>query len=536
MAGQPEVEGQAPVATAGAPWTVLGRDLARWTPPYAWVVTALWIAAIGARAWPLGAPSHDYDEGVYWASLRAMAAGHPLFTSVFSSQPPYFLGGIYPFYLLLDQSLEAGRVAIVLYSLLGVAAIWLAAWALGGRWCGALALALVAFAPRYLVESYTLQAEAPSLAFAALSVALAVCAARQPFGTRRRWLASAAGVALALGVAVKLFDVVALVPVALYLLAPVGPALLDTGGRPRRPERAALTAGLRAAAPDLVWAGGGAAVALALALLPFAGRWPALYDQVIRFHLAAGRVTGQSFADRLGVIFGSGSDLPLLALALALAAVALARRWWLALPPAAWLAGSLILLALQRPLLDHHLALLVPPAALTIAAAVAAAYAEWRAATPAARQGTLDLLARGSAGAALLAALLGAAIGLNGVRHAALAANHTLGPAFILAAATAPDDLVVADDQYLVGLADRDVPPELVDTSFVRVQAGYLSAARLEAAAARPEVRAVVFYSGRFDRVPGFRAWVAAHFVLARTFGPGQALYLKLPHGAPQPA
>jgi hypothetical protein len=140
--------------------------VAQWKPLYAWVVTSLWIVAIACRVWPLGAPAMDYDEGVYWASLRAEAMGHPLFSSVFSSQPPLFLDGLYPFYILFGQSFEAARAAVALYSLLGVAAIWLAAWALGGRWCGALALALLAFEPRYLTESYTLQAEAPALAFA----------------------------------------------------------------------------------------------------------------------------------------------------------------------------------------------------------------------------------------------------------------------------------------------------------------------------------------------------------------------------------
>jgi hypothetical protein len=535
MAGQSEPVEAVPAASVGARWITARRELAQWRPLYAWVVTALWIIAIGCRVWPLGTPAMDYDEGVYWASLRAESMGHPLFSSVFSSQPPLFLDGIYPFYLLFGQSFEAARAAVALYSLLGVAAIWLAAWALGGRWCGALALALLAFEPRYLTQSYTLQAEAPALAFATASVALAIFAVRQPPGRRRGSLAAASGAALMLGVAVKLFAVVAVVPIALVLLAPAGPALLDASGKPRWPSRATLGPALRAAVPDLAWAAAGAALALVLVLLPFAGRWPALYEQVIRFHLAAGQVTHQSLLDRVSVILDSGSDLPVLALGGALAMWALARRWWRVLPPGAWLAGSLLLLLQQQPLFIHHLALLMPPAALTIAVVVALAIEEGSAPTPSERQGERNLLARGAAGAALLVLLLGLGVGLNGVRHAALARNHSLGPAFVLAAATAPDDLVITDEQYVAGLADRNVPPSLVDTSYVRVQAGYLSATQLEAEASSSQVRAVLFYSGRLNRVRGFRAWVAANFVLARTFGPDQALYVKLPHGVPQP-
>jgi 4-amino-4-deoxy-L-arabinose transferase-like glycosyltransferase len=537
MALQGEPTGVAAPATAGGPLLLLGRDLARWRPPYAWVVTALWIAAIGSRAWALGSPSVEYDEGVYWASLRAEALGHPLFTSIFSSQPPLFLNSIYPLYLFFGQTFEAARAAVILYSLVGLAAVWLTAWALCGRWSGALALALLAFVPRYLTESYTLQAEAPALAFATVSVALAVHAVRQSRVRWRGWLAAGSGAALMLGVAVKLFDVVAVVPVALYLLAPAGLALVDATGKPRWPGRAALGSALGVAMPDLARAAGGAVLAAALVLLPFAGRWPALYDQVIQFHLAAGRITQQSLLDRVGVVVGSGGDLPLLALAVALAAWALARRWWRVLPLTAWFVGSLLLLLAQRPLLGHHLALLLPPAALIAAVVVLRAFGER---TSGALPGASprDVVKYGSLGAALLVAALGLSVGLNGVRHAALARDHDSLPAFVLAAATLPDDLVVTDDQYVAGLADRDVPPDLVDTSFVRVQAGYLSAQQLEREADSSRVRAVLFYSGRFDRVPGFRAWIANNprFVLVRTFGPGKWLYIKLPKGAPQPA
>ena len=35
--------------------------------------------------------AHDYDEGVYLCSARSALAGHPLFSEVFSSQPPAVL-------------------------------------------------------------------------------------------------------------------------------------------------------------------------------------------------------------------------------------------------------------------------------------------------------------------------------------------------------------------------------------------------------------------------------------------------------------
>jgi hypothetical protein len=45
----------------------------------------------------------DYDGGVYWQSLRSLAAGHPLFSQVYSSQPPARLLFVFPFYRLSGE-------------------------------------------------------------------------------------------------------------------------------------------------------------------------------------------------------------------------------------------------------------------------------------------------------------------------------------------------------------------------------------------------------------------------------------------------
>jgi hypothetical protein len=96
---------------------------------------------------------------------------------------------------------------------------------------------------------------------------------------------------------------------------------------------------------------------------------------------------------------------------------------------------------------------------------------------------------------------------------------------------TLPQDVVAADDQYVAGLADRSVPPALVDTSQVRIQSGYLTTRRVEDILTRSDARAVLFGSGRFDMLPGFRAWVEANYTKIADFPKGGALYLKVPQG-----
>lgn len=107
--------------------------------------------------------------------------------------------------------------------------------------------------------------------------------------------------------------------------------------------------------------------------------------------------------------------------------------------------------------------------------------------------------------------------------------------AHALRAATRPGEMVVADDQYVAGLAGRTVPAQLVDTSQVRIVASYrqawyrspwsLTAGQVERLMTRAQVRVILFASGRFDLVPGLRAWVDAHFQPVARFGDGRTLY-----------
>jgi hypothetical protein len=41
--------------------------------------------------------------------------------------------------------------------------------------------------------------------------------------------------------------------------------------------------------------------------------------------------------------------------------------------------------------------------------------------------------------------------------------------------------------------------------------------------------RTILFASGRFDQLPGFRAWVEAHFTAVPQVGDGHMLYVKTP-------
>ncbi|MGH2517424.1 MAG: ArnT family glycosyltransferase, partial [Ktedonobacterales bacterium] len=270
---------------------------------------------------------------------------------------------IYPFYRIFGQTLAAARLGIAVWSLAGIVAIYFAGRALGGRWCGLLACLLLAADPLYLHESHTLQAEAPSVALLIVCVAFAAVAMRSG-GRKRRILAALCGVALGLGILTKLWDVVALLPAVVLLTQPVWVTLAYRDGRLRSPRRDALVAGLRRALPDVGLLIAGLLVAFAAVLLPFAGSWGPLYDQVVRFHLAAAGPANLGLRHNIDVLARDGNAYPIALVALASIALAVWRRAWAVAPVLLLLLASLLVLVRQQPLLNHHLALLAPSLAL----------------------------------------------------------------------------------------------------------------------------------------------------------------------------
>lgn len=507
------------------------------------------LVAVGLRLWPIGSYSTDYDEGVYWQSLRALAQGHPLFSQIFSSQPPLFLLSIYPFYVLFGQTLVAARLGVVVYSLVGLFALYYAARALGGRWMGVAACALLAADPLYLKESHTLQAEVPALAFEIACVAFALMATQRT-GRWRRAFACLSGVMLGLGVMTKLVDVVALVPAALYLAQPIYQVFVSDDRQLHWPARQDVRAHARRALPDFGLFAAGAVVTCMLVLLPFAGHWGEFYDQVVRFHVAAGHAVNRGLAYNVKMLLRvrqpgvpSGhllGEYVLIALALVAVVVGIWRRSWQIVPLLLWAGLSLALLLQQQPLFDHHRVLLSPPLVLLGALIIPlTAFRARREAKPLPQptqarlipsSGIARIVATGIAVVTL--ASLGA--GILDVREAAQPIPDTERQiASALRAETLPQDQIVTDDQYIAGLADRTVLPQLVDTSQVRIASGYLTAQQLESIITKADARVILFASGRFDGVPGFRAWVRENYAQVVDFGGGRVLYMKQSSGPP---
>lgn len=501
---------------------VHGRKLS-WQTLLMWaVVLVLFIAAIGMRLYNLGLPfdRDTYDEGVYWQSLRAMSAGHPLYQEIFYSQPPFFLLSVYPFFALFGSTLWSARFGIAMISLVGLVGAFLLGKALGRRSGAVAALLLLVVDPFYLAQSQIIQAEASSVAFTLLAVGLAYLWWQHPEGKWGLCYAALTGITLSLSIMSKLLTVSTLVPVGLLMLARLWQIWRKQPGTSRR--------SLLSIAPGII-----AFLAITfLVLLPFLSTYSNLIRDTITFHTDA----GSRFVSTVDSKLLKMQHLLTSVLALAAlwgAAAALFRQDWRIIPLIAWFFAVLVQLLQLSPLFHHHLISLIPPLiAIAVMGIGGFSYNGSRIGsttkfTKIATSITLVLI--------LVATVLNVAEIQSRYNGEAQYTNSTvvrqdLRVAADLRNAIAADQFVVTDAQFVAALAERNTPPSLVDTSTVRLETGYVTAQQLISQASQPQVHAVLFYSKRFVEMPKalvFHNWVAQHFRLLQTYGPGQELWIN---------
>lgn len=470
--------------------------------------------------WWQGFHWDDYDEGVYLVSARALLHGQPIFSQVFSSQPPLFLAGLAVFLGLAGGAAGAGHLFSLCCALLALAGVGWLCWEIAGRWSAVLGVAVLALSPGFEIAARAVEAEAPMLGLGSLSVAAATRYAR--LGDRR-WLI-AASLLLAAAVLSKLLASALVLPLAVAIvLAALAPGATAAPGARTRAQ--ARTSRARAAPPALIdrnllrRLGADAALAAGCVLGPIILAFALLspsdqYDQVVRFHLRASSafpVSKPPNLDQIGTFFGW--DPGLLALAVVgLAAAALSRRP-LALIPLAWLVATIGSLVRYHPLFIHHLTVILAP--LAALAGLALAFDQ----SPGLglmRRGTVVLLL----GSALVVYGVWLPVSIDHTRHAFVPDRDPAKAAYVgwLTAHSGPDDLVIVDNQTYAVAADRLVPPALTDTSIVRATSGYLPVSSLLVAAADRRVRAVLLTRElRYDpRYAPFRAWLRAHLVHVR--------------------
>jgi hypothetical protein len=507
------------------------------------------VAGVTYSHWgPLGSTAgNDYDEGAYIISAQLLLKGYPLFHSVFSAQPAFFLPSLAAVVRAVGNPVVAGHVYEALFGLSTLVGVLWMAWTAYRPLAGPLAAALLAISPGFLLYAHAVEAEMPMLGLCTLSVA----AAQAYYLTRRRSMAALCGLLLMAGTEMKLLSVVVALPVALLLLGGVRRRRVACGvwrvacGRPRSEHRSPSSAfDLLAFVLCLV-----APALLALAFLSPADQ----LRQVVAFHLAASRVLpldAGANVQALKVFLGYDPGLLLVAIAGAILALLWGRNRYLVLVYTLWFLSTLIFLWRYHPFLQHQFVPLLPPLAL-LGAALAAPVGSRQDAvgrngrihdgrtTGAGLQSNRSVRLRVAIRRLLPTAycLLPtiAYVGLLVARTVPID-RHLFVPSVtpgrdrliaLLDRTTRPGDFVVCDDPMVALGAHRLLPPGLEDPSMVRTSAGYLTAAEAEATTLRYRAAAIVASRPMFVAyLPTYLTWARQHYRQVPSPVPGAQVYL----------
>lgn len=463
----------------------------------------------------------SYDEGVYWQTLRAMSAGYHLYSPTFYSQPPIFLLSIYPIYALFGHTIWSARLGVVVIALLGLVGAFLLGRALRGPLAGLIGLALLMLSPLYLAAAQTLQAEATQVAFSMVAVGFAYLWWKRSAGWQGLCYATLCTLTLALSIFSKLFGAATLVPIGLLALAQCWRII-----RTMQPAQHIQRQQGQGFAPIISLLLGAAVflIATLLILLPFAATLPSFWSEVVTFHTAAKTVSTTIGNRQLIQTFLLHNVITYTALYGTF--VALWRRDWRVVPLLAWLLTLLYLLSQQAPLFPHHFVILVP----ALVGLSIMGFGPFK--------GSLKSFSRVTYATSLICLLLVLAtlfMDVQGdrahylnMRTQAGTTQTSLKVAHDLQEATQPGQFVITDAQFIAGLAQRSTPPELVDTSNVRISTKFVTTQQVIQLASQPRVRAILFYTGRLQNLTGLHNWVSQHFQRTHTYESGQELWVKM--------
>jgi len=493
----------------------------------AWLGNTFWLAAVAIVLLfavhllytGLGGYSDSYDAGVYLESARMMGRGFAPYRQIFVSQPPLWFPLIHFAFRLFGETFLAGQLVTATAGLIAITAVMLITKQLGGSASSILAGTLVTFSPVEFEWSRLINADVPSVALTAVGMVLAARYARKG---RRGWLV-AASVAIVGSILVKLLGLYAVPSLFLFVIARWVHAR-DINRRQR----------LRFIGQDFLIIFG---IFVGITLLTLAlVRSDQVWNQVITFHWAGRKVypsgslsekwralTQLLVGERLLLMLGWLAALCLLGGADGLAILA-------------WPCFALLGLLNQRPLFDHHMVALIPALAAAIGVGagylgfIYALFLRWFS-----RQIRPIRITIGTVSVIAGLAFLGAGAGQAWIeladqqkfRRGSAVPSPDLRAAELVVKNTNPGDMIITDAQGIAFLADRDVPPSLTDTSYLRINSGYLQPQQVIDQAEVFHVRLVLLWSWRLSLMPEVVRWADKRFPHRVDLGSERVLYFQ---------
>lgn len=439
----------------------------------------------------------EYDEGAYLSAAQLINRGYALYADIYATHPPLFFYSLALGLKFSGPPIVTGRLIIILYSALGLISTGLIARLLAGRWAGLLALGLLFLHPRFFLYSKVITGNVPALSVAVLSLWCILVYYRRG---GRGWLI-ASGISMALALAVKLLTLyLAPLPVLLIVLQHIS----------------CSGSGLKAAwkkmvTDSLIW--GTAVVGVFFFIvLPFDKS--ALLDQTVALILKGQEMTA---ADPNWLVISVDLLSPFYLGLTLLALLGLGCLWkqdfrlglWLS----AWLIFTALALLKHAPLWHHFLVVWAFPCAILAGLTLkrlALHLSGWIARKP----------SFSPAGALMLAAalcyivLLPYQLALDQIQLVAPTPPAYQEASRFLERHISEARFVITDEQIIAVASNRLVPPNLTDTSVVRIATGELTAPQLIALTLAYKPQAIVFGNeGRFSGyLPEYLSWVKGRY------------------------
>jgi hypothetical protein len=478
------------------------RKVAQSKVVYGLVLLALVSLLFAWQIRNLGGHKWLYDEAGYIAVPWMVAAGHTLYTEVYSPSPPLFTLSVAAAFRVWGSSVEVARAVIVAYSALGLLAAALLAREIRGRMAGLAALLLLFFSPEYFRLSRVTMSEVPAASLALISLLASLIYWRCG---RRGWLVLS-GLALAASLLVKLVTLFALpLPILAVTLRHFYP--LSPGARRSMAEK------VREVVSDLVLWVASFCVPMLLCLLIYDPR--AMYEQAVALHWRGREFHPVDYSRRGPRILGYlWQDRGLLMLALGGSLSCWLRRSRQALLVVAWFLLVTLMMVKQAPLTAHHMLPMVPPLAILAGVMVQESWDSWLALVRPRRWQDILLPAVGVGLVAFYLVNWPAVAESNREEMARTSNPDELveDAISLLIQVTAPGDLVISDDPLIALRAGRNIPPTLTGADWRRLSVGYLTAEQLIDLSEEYDASALVFWRERFDELPAYVEWAENRF------------------------
>jgi len=429
----------------------------------------------------------SFDDGVYGASVVDMRHGLVPYRGVFASQGPLHLPLLYAGDILGLHTIDAPRLTPLLAGVVTALAIAASARRLGAsRVAAFVAALLVATTGTMLWTTGQITGDGPAAALTAVAVWAALVYRDEP----RWWRAVLVGTLFGGALATKPIAIAAIVPLAVWLLAPRRNAHVGAAGA------AIVATWLAAAVP---WG------------------LPRVWEQSIEYHRGAG--PSYSHLSQLGKLVTTLATRDAALVAAVVLGVVAARRATSARSTrndarllGIWLALTALVLVFEKAMFANHLAAIILPLALLAAV----------------RPPPLSWLA-----IALVVLVPWEAVNQRDI----LWPSHIAGvdAQVVAQLRRLPHGAeAIADDPGLVWRAGLSTPAQMNDTTDMRIFQGGITTGVVAAAAASPRTCAVVITPVGFGaQLQGLRAAITAvGYRLAHAYGRDRELWLRPCPGA----